>query len=183
VKLTQSQVRKAERERPFTQWDQTRGGFIIYLPSEAVHSAREFRAIFTGQILAAFEKNAEELDLPSDAVDQAASEQQDGWATVEGSTLNIVAESHHKPEKTGAPAAGMTTIQYLPDVESLPRPEVLLLQPPYHLLVYSRGTQEVEVQCSHGPTLEVLQAYLKKWCRTNHQNVNKVNAPTSWSAT
>ncbi|KFA73889.1 hypothetical protein S40288_00911 [Stachybotrys chartarum IBT 40288] len=171
-------VRKTERERPFTQWDQTRGGFIIYLPNETVHSAREFRTIFTGQIIAAFEKNAEELDLPSDAVDQAASEQQDGWATVEGSTLTIVAKSQHKPEKTEAPAAGKAIIQYLPDVESLPRPEVLLLQPPYHLLVYSRVTQEVEVQCSHGPTLEVLQAYLKKWCRTNHQNVNKTPALT-----
>ncbi|KAI1370981.1 hypothetical protein F4677DRAFT_436792 [Hypoxylon crocopeplum] len=61
----------------------------------------------------------------------------------------------------------------LPDARTLPQPEDLLLKPPYHLAVYGGGKTMVEVQCSHSLTLEVLADYLKKWCKTNHQDTRR----------
>lgn len=65
---------------------------------------------------------------------------------------------------------------YMPSVTSLPPPDKLLLRPPYHMIVY--GGHEVRVQCSHGPSLEFLASYLKKWCRANTRRSDKVSPVT-----
>ena len=64
---------------------------------------------------------------------------------------------------------------YFPDSNGLVRPDDLLLKPPYHMLIFSRGHHEVEVQCSHSPTLQFMADYLKRWCRVNHNQTNKVS--------
>ncbi|KAI2627555.1 hypothetical protein GGR54DRAFT_589480 [Hypoxylon sp. NC1633] len=61
----------------------------------------------------------------------------------------------------------------MPDFKMLPKPDELLLKPPYHLVVYGGGNALVEIQCSHSPTLEMLANYLKKWCKVNYQHVHK----------
>ncbi|KAI6088276.1 hypothetical protein F4821DRAFT_92506 [Hypoxylon rubiginosum] len=70
--------------------------------------------------------------------------------------------SNHQPEFT-----------MMPDVNSQPHPEKLLIDPPYHLVVYGGGKTSVEVQCSHSPTLEFLAEYLKKYCKANAQDVRR----------
>ena len=63
--------------------------------------------------------------------------------------------------------------EYLPSVESLARPDVLLLRPPYHLIVSDYGAKKVVVQGSHGPSLRLLGEYMARWCQTNHQDARK----------
>lgn len=64
--------------------------------------------------------------------------------------------------------------QFFPTVASLPRPDDLLRQPPYHLLMHASGSN-VLVECSHSPTLQLLSDYLKQWCRANHNRTDKVS--------
>lgn len=61
----------------------------------------------------------------------------------------------------------------IPDISSLPRPDELLQEPPYHLAIYS-GSNTVEIHGSHSPSLEFISAYLKKWVRTDHNDTRKV---------
>ncbi|KAG6003939.1 hypothetical protein E4U21_001565 [Claviceps maximensis] len=60
---------------------------------------------------------------------------------------------------------------HLPNVNLLPRPEELLLHPPYHLLITQDSS--IQIQCNHGPSLGFLDEYLRKWCRTNSQRTNR----------
>lgn len=45
------------------------------------------------------------------------------------------------------------------------------MQPPYHLLLTGRYGSELEIQCSHGPSLQLLSDYLKKWTKQNYRDV------------
>ncbi|KAG5978709.1 hypothetical protein E4U55_006038 [Claviceps digitariae] len=60
---------------------------------------------------------------------------------------------------------------YLPDVHLLPRPDELLLQPPYHLHI--SHSSSIQIQCSHGPSLAFLDEYFRKWCRTNSRRTDR----------
>jgi hypothetical protein len=62
---------------------------------------------------------------------------------------------------------------FLPSVDTLPRPEDLLLKPPYHLILTARHQSELEIQCSHGPSLQLLSDYLKKWTKQNFRDIRK----------
>ncbi|KAG5995908.1 hypothetical protein E4U54_002708 [Claviceps lovelessii] len=59
----------------------------------------------------------------------------------------------------------------LPDVNLVPRPEELLLQPPYHLHITHHAS--IQIQGSHGPSLAFLDEYFRKWCRTNHRRTDR----------
>ncbi|KAI2469139.1 hypothetical protein F4781DRAFT_395362 [Annulohypoxylon bovei var. microspora] len=87
----------------------------------------------------------------------------DDWAdlSVEAANHNSAAIEPHRP------------FDILPDISILPRPDQLLLKPPYHLAVYSEGKTKVEIQCSHSPTLELLADYLKKWCKVVPQDTSR----------
>ncbi|KAG6013118.1 hypothetical protein E4U41_005149, partial [Claviceps citrina] len=60
---------------------------------------------------------------------------------------------------------------HLPNVNSLPRPDDLLLRPPYHLHITHESC--IRIQCSHGPSLGFLDEYLRKWCRTNGNRTDR----------
>ena len=60
-------------------------------------------------------------------------------------------------------------------MNSLPRPEDLLLKPPYHMVIsgFFENFDGIEIQCSHAPSLKLLHEYLKKWSKQNHQDVRE----------
>ena len=87
------------------------------------------------------------------------------WAHVQPDVIPVAPVELH---------SGVLQAEYMPDANSIPRPDDLLLKPPYHVLVYVRGGDEIEVQASHPPTLQFLADYLRKWCRLNHQVSGKV---------
>ncbi|OCK84637.1 hypothetical protein K432DRAFT_413867 [Lepidopterella palustris CBS 459.81] len=66
------------------------------------------------------------------------------------------------------------SLDILPDVSSLERPEYLMLKPPYHLIIsHSAHQKEMVVQCSHPPTLKVIERYLKQWTKRDNNTVNR----------
>ncbi|KND93892.1 hypothetical protein TOPH_01695 [Tolypocladium ophioglossoides CBS 100239] len=130
---------------PSTSWDTSRGAFVLQLPANnPPDEPLAFVPSFRSQAHAAF----------TDAISSTATADRDGWADV------VVSSANPPLEPEGAS-------NYLPSAISLPQPDKLLLRPPYHLLVFSRGGSEIEIQSSHSPSLDLLAAYLKKWCRTN----------------
>lgn len=74
---------------------------------------------------------------------------------------------------TEEPVVPEASSTYLPTIDQLPRPEDLLLRPPYRMIVHPRANS-VEVQGSHSPSLELLAAYLQKWCKTNYSDTRQV---------
>ncbi|KAF5003816.1 hypothetical protein FDECE_9659 [Fusarium decemcellulare] len=85
----------------------------------------------------------------------------DEWADVRAEDVSEKSVKQ-RPAKSEAPV-----IEYLPDPNTMPKPGTLLQRVPYHLFVYSSGKNNIEIECSHSQTLEVLSEYLKRWCRIN----------------
>lgn len=76
-------------------------------------------------------------------------------------------------------AAQESVSDRLPDLALIPRPEELLKRPPYWLLVRQDVDDRVVVQGSHAPSLECMEANLKRWCRGNPHRVDRVGLPLS----
>ncbi|KID95440.1 hypothetical protein MAJ_08603, partial [Metarhizium majus ARSEF 297] len=138
---------------PQTRWDSQRAGFELLVPREPRHhpttaAVPAFRAQITSALHAKTAPDAADGDEWADLAVPAAA------ATVPAS-----------------PGLDDTEPAYLPDVNTLPRPDELLLRPPYHLHIAQASA--ITVQCSHSPSLSFLEAYFKKWCRTNNQLTNR----------
>jgi hypothetical protein len=66
----------------------------------------------------------------------------------------------------------------LPDIATIERPEELIKKPPYWLIVRQERRNLILIEGSHGPSLSVLEAYLKKWCRGEVGRVDRVSPVT-----
>ncbi|QLI72641.1 uncharacterized protein G6M90_00g083370 [Metarhizium brunneum] len=138
---------------PQTRWDSQRAGFELLVPREPrQHPTTAAVPAFRAQITSALHAKT-----PPDAADG------DEWAD-----LAVPAAAATVPV---SPGLDDTEPAYLPDVNTLPRPDELLLRPPYHLHIAQASA--ITVQCSHSPSLSFLEAYFKKWCRTNNQLTNR----------
>lgn len=92
----------------------------------------------------------------------------DDWAKVK-----VQQGQTDRTELVERPVPGAQKPHYLPNVAALPRPDELLLKPPYHLIIHSDGRSLTELHCSHSPTLEFLADYLRRWCRVNHTDTRQ----------
>ena len=144
-----------------------RAGFVVTVPGrERVVRPEELAPTFRGQLLKCFEPG--EVVVPVSARGAAAAG--DDWADVEVDTATgrvDVVEKKQAAAGAGASTKAAPVVEFLPNVQSLPRPDELFLRAPHHLTV-SAGHDGVEVQGSHSPSLKVLAEYFKKWCRVNH---------------
>lgn len=150
-------------DKPSARWNDSRHGIILLIPKTPVTAPLECIPTIKDSLLRAFEPQPSssqwvEVDAP-----QASS------ATVE--PLQLRSLSNQEPR-----TAAQLPVQYLPDVASLPRPDEMLLRPPYYMIVRARGELRIDIECTHGPTLDVIANYLKRWCRTNHSLSTKVRA-------
>ncbi|KAK4156635.1 hypothetical protein C8A00DRAFT_30488 [Chaetomidium leptoderma] len=139
-----------------TAWSEPRDGFVVSLPKKQVYQPAELFPVFRGDLLACFDVK-KKPQLPERKAGGAA----DDWEGVE------VDMATGKAQVMEAAPPKRAKVEFLPDVASLPRPEQLLLQPPYHLTLV-HGHQNIELHCSHSPSLQLLADYLKRWCRVNH---------------
>ena len=138
--------------------------FVIVLPSTQRISASESQSSFASDLL-------DYCKVPTTVV----SDEPD-WA-------DIAAESPHSHSITsGVQKLSMESAETLPDVATIQRPEELTRNPPYWLIVRQEGRDRVRVEGSHGPSLGILEAYLKKWSRSEVHVVNRVRVPHSGSA-
>ncbi|KAI0880932.1 uncharacterized protein GGS22DRAFT_192769 [Annulohypoxylon maeteangense] len=127
-------------------WSSKEAGLNVKLPKGKMPSLFELQPVFKAKCLQCFDDQQSTLD---------------DWADLSKEDAN------HNSTSTGPHQHATDTF---PDISLLQRPDQLLLKPPYHLAVYNTGRANVEIQCSHSPTLELLADYLKKWCKTNpHQ--------------
>ncbi|TAQ88744.1 hypothetical protein B7494_g2926 [Chlorociboria aeruginascens] len=80
-------------------------------------------------------------------------------------SLTVVDDFEHiATPKPAKPPLHSTPIS-MPLLEQIPRPEDLFVsQPPYHLIVVT-SAQNITIQASHQPSLELISAYFKKWSR------------------
>lgn len=77
------------------------------------------------------------------------------------------------PIRSQSEGAGKAEVSRLAPASDIPRPEMVLGQPPYRLIVDASGRQ-LWIQCSHSPSLELLATYIRPWCRTDHTLTNNV---------
>ncbi|KAI3328660.1 hypothetical protein F4824DRAFT_405785 [Ustulina deusta] len=151
-------------------WSNQLRGFIISFPKSAIPSQSYMQSFFAGDLLKVFDENEERST--SAKIEPTPAAAADDWAdvAVDNRTGNAaVVDIPQRPAITQQPAA----FDLIPDVEIIPRPEDLLLRPPYHLIMRNFNSSSTEVQCSHSPTLQFLSEYLKKWARTNYNNTNR----------
>jgi hypothetical protein len=160
-------VEVASSAKASTAWSEKRGGFVVSLPKKQVYQPAELFPIFRGDLLACFNER-KKPQLP----EKKAAGGADDWEGVEVDAATGQAAVVETP-LTVRPSP-RAKVEFLPDVAALPRPDQLLLQPPYHLTLLD-GRQEIEVQSSHSPSLQLLADYLKRWCRVNHADTRNVS--------
>ncbi|KAH7347658.1 hypothetical protein B0T11DRAFT_143399 [Plectosphaerella cucumerina] len=139
-------------------WSEQRCAFVVQLPKKQILFSSELYPSFRGGLLECFGvKGTQTSGGPAAA---------DDWADVEvDETTGKPAVSETIAPRLQQPAAA----EYLPSWESLPRPDELLLKPPYHLIL-GAGAGQISIECSHSPSLKLLSDYLKRWCRVNHND-------------
>ncbi|KAI0104282.1 hypothetical protein GGR51DRAFT_229837 [Nemania sp. FL0031] len=150
-------------------WSAQQRGIILALPKSAVPSQAYMRSFFTGNLLKLFDEKSTHEPFSPTAEPAAA----DDWADVAVDNRTGNAGVVELPQRHLAPTHVSPSFDIIPDVETVSRPDELLLKPPYHLIMYGGGKAFMEVQCSHSPTLQFLSDYLTKWSKTNHNNTTR----------
>ncbi|KAM0250300.1 hypothetical protein ACHAP5_002359 [Fusarium lateritium] len=157
----------SETERPSTKWSDASLGFVIYIPKLLVYQPAQYGGLFKEHLLEAFDKKEPSKSLPIHSTTG------DEWADV---GVDEPEERTTKPSMTGNKAPA---IDYLPDPNTLPKPASLLQNAPYHLFVRASGSNNIEIECSHSQTLEILAEYLKRWTRINPNRTDKASTKGS----
>ncbi|KAK8053629.1 hypothetical protein PG996_012930 [Apiospora saccharicola] len=171
------EVQSSKTEGLRLTWSNDRTGFVITLPRGQMPYLTELESVLRGQLPNCFKKDAGTSQSATLASRPAAPA--DDWADVSLDAATgkaAVVETAREDDRYGNTRSGppaKAAYNVLPDCSTLARPDDLLLKPPYHLVVYDRGSTGIEVHCSHSPSLQLLNDYLKKWCRVNQQNHQK----------
>jgi hypothetical protein len=149
-----------------TTFDQKKRSFEIVLPSSKSIQTSGLEAKFVSDLLQLFN------GVPKTASKISAVAEDPEWADVSMHSPIIP----HAPESQLRIHSGDEVPDSLPDIASIPRPEELIKKPPYWLIVRQERKDLVHIEGSHGPSMAVLEAYLKKWCRGEAARVNRVSS-------
>jgi hypothetical protein len=137
---------------------------MINVPKLLMYQPAQFSGLFKEQLLEAFDKKEPPKSLPIHSTTG------DEWADVG------VDEPEEQTAKISMAGNKAPVMDYLPDPNTMPKPGSLLQNAPYHLFVHASGNNNIEIECSHSQTLEVLAEYLKRWTRINPNRTDKVSA-------
>ncbi|KIW89577.1 uncharacterized protein Z519_09733 [Cladophialophora bantiana CBS 173.52] len=159
-----------------TAWSGTKSTFIILLPKTA-----KFQ---TTHAASAFAEDFESIFDPptSSSHDQEAVKghhqihDDEDWAELESVPETKSASiSISTTNRVAVPYTPEPNTDVLPSLETLPRPEILFqTTTPYLMVVSSNGLNKVTVNATHEPSLRLLAEYLKRWIRTDPQDVRKI---------
>ncbi|KAF2179114.1 hypothetical protein K469DRAFT_695019 [Zopfia rhizophila CBS 207.26] len=159
-------------EKPMTRWTADQKTFIVYLPKCGPSYQPTTSGVFRTDFLDCFRTEPARptpLALRSPLPD-------DSWADIEVDTATgnlSTREGQAKTPPEPYPALVKASLHVLPDISTLERPEYLMLKPPYHLIItHSTYQKEIIVQCSHPPTLKVIEGYFKRWTKLDTNTVN-----------
>ncbi|KAH8593829.1 hypothetical protein B0O99DRAFT_688267 [Bisporella sp. PMI_857] len=151
----------SKSSRPSTCWDTKRGAFVIDFPKSEAVSRSTAQAGFSGDLLNLF-KPSSEASTSNRAV---AVEDPDAWAEL---TLDSPDVNPARSKKDTAPISTS-----LPDISTIERPEELTKRSPYWLMIRQESRYRIVVEGTHGPSLTLIEGYLKKWCRGNIHRVDR----------
>lgn len=143
----QAFVGVVDSEWPWTTWSDQRDGFVINVPKRPIQQPAELSGAFFGGLLACFDSSG---------------------SSASASSVTGQNETGQAPTRA--------KVEFFPRLASLPRPEELFLQPPYHLTVH-KSASNFELQGTHSPSLKLIADYLRKCCWATANNRNNVSAP------
>jgi hypothetical protein len=159
--------RKVRDGTPGTRWSERNECFVINLPKSSAPSEASMFAAFHRELLGAF-KGKDDTALPI----RSSAPAEETWADVDPSDLDTASIlTPATTERFHAPAS----LDRLPDVRNIERPEILLQKPPYYMIIYYDARSKMVVHCSHQPSLDLIAEYFKKWTRKNHNLYTKVS--------
>ncbi|KAI0197017.1 hypothetical protein F4808DRAFT_439198 [Astrocystis sublimbata] len=157
-------------------WADQENSFLISLPKGVIPTQSYMLPFFVGNLLNVFDKKEGRQSSTEKKPAPAA----DDWAAITVDRRTGTAAVVEAPPPSGSTTTvkpqqqpQAPSFDVIPNVETLARPDDLLLKPPYHLIMHSHGETTISVQCSHSPTLQFIANYLKKWSRTNHNNTTR----------
>ncbi|ESK91319.1 hypothetical protein Moror_2782 [Moniliophthora roreri MCA 2997] len=139
--------------RPLTKWNATLGSFSIGIPNVDPIPQSRLSSIWDS-CFDNFFTNAEPSSVAAE----------DDWADV---TEEPQTRQRAVANGSNAPQPSQHQVERLPTINALARPNELFVSTTPHILMVHYRTDKITVQCSHQPSLELLETYLKKWAKTN----------------
>lgn len=158
--LTDEQTSR-DGDQARTRFDWIKHRFDLMLPSSSKLTTSGLEASFASDLLHLFNRVMAAVPVVTDESE---------WADVvihsstTGQSQELLLEDRVQRE----------AVDSLPDIGTIERPEELVKKPPYWLIVRQEGRNRVMIEGSHGPSLSVLEVYLKKWCRSENSRVDRV---------
>lgn len=140
-----------------TKWNEKMSVFILGIPSA--------EPIPLGKVLIGLDQDLGNIFV-SDA--EEITSRDDGWADVmeDNDLQSSVPVSRDK-----------YLVERLPSLDALARPDELFpATTPYILILNVQWNQSITVQCSHQPSLELLDSYIQKWNKKGGNDPRKVCA-------
>ncbi|KAF2495273.1 hypothetical protein BU16DRAFT_527149 [Lophium mytilinum] len=178
VKIRLEVLPKPPSPRPTTTWTAPQSAFTIHLPKAPLNLTSSLSSGFSEDLLACLDPPVAPTPLSQRQVPD------DSWADIEvDSTSGAISTRDTGPSTANvqkkAETAAAVELDTLPDVATLPRPEYLALKPPYHMIImYSPHAKEISIQCSHPPSLKVVEGYLERWTKRDNNTANRPPAAT-----
>ncbi|KAF9267116.1 hypothetical protein L218DRAFT_720061 [Marasmius fiardii PR-910] len=157
--------------QPYTTWNSILGSFHLVIPPNPDTALSESRLtrILDGCFDALFSRQREGERRGSGSSPspiRSSPPAEDGWADVD------VAEEKEKSPLLRALVSENTSpnvvpkLYHLPTLDSLSSPNELFKKTSPRIMIIHNNTS-LTIQCSHQPTLELIQAYLTKWAKTD----------------
>lgn len=147
-----------------TAWDDLTGRFTLTVPRRQVLCPFESIPLFTRQLTKTFEPQLEAIQDPSATPPtKCAVETPLFMDSLEPVIAAALQDAQPSP---AVQPLQETTLKTAPAVAAtLPDPAALLQGPPYYLTL-SQAASQVDVACSHSPSLVLLERYLRQWSPT-----------------
>jgi hypothetical protein len=183
--LTRKQIAPAKEQRPTTAWSTKKSTFLLLIPKAEPSHASTILAGFASNLLELFTQSPSASPvLSSRAAAIAEDPDHDSWAhlSLDSPQSEPQFAPPRKPASSASPLGPNSESDYLPEISAIQRPEEMTKKPPYWLIVRQEGKSRITVEASHGPSLIVLEGWLRKWCRGDTNRMNRVSLCSSCSS-
>jgi hypothetical protein len=166
------QISSKAATRPVTSWSSIKSVFVIAFPKMQIPQQQTIIAGFSGDLLTIFAPSPILSAVAQRALADGDKDSED-WADLDlGATEAQPTLPQRNPYRAESQAPGEDR---MPEISAIPRPEELVKQPPYWMVVSQGGRTRVTVEASHAPSLICLEEYLKRWCRGDVNRVDRVS--------
>jgi hypothetical protein len=186
--LTRKQIapgKEGKEQRPSTAWSSKKSTFLLLIPKAEPSHASTILAGFASNLLELFTQSPSASPvLSSRAAATAEDPDHDSWAhlSLDSPQSEPQFAPPRKPASSASPLGPNSESEYLPEISAIQRPEEMTKKPPYWLIVRQEGKTRITVEASHGPSLVVLEGWLRKWCRGDTSRMNRVSLCPSYAS-